>query len=128
MKSGFAIAPKIAHARHHQRKDRREQQLQIVTDKEIFLARFAYDCRGIDRVATVRDRVAMKDWIVMLKRIVTVMVSERAFGSALLRRRVTNQCELSFSDETMRRPSRVLCHAQLLSAEQRRENQYRNTR
>ena len=54
------------------------------------------------------------------------MVSERAFGSALVRRRVTNQCELSFSDETMRRPSRVLCHAQLLSAEQRHENQLRH--
>ena len=126
MKSGFAVAPKVAHARHHQWKNRREQRLQVITDEEIFLARFAYYRSWIDRVATMCDRVAMKDWIVMPKGIVTVMVSERAFGSAFVWRRVTNQSELSFSYETMRGANRVLCQAQLLSAKQRREDQFRN--
>src|SRR5437764_8844106 len=122
MKSRLAVAPKIAHAGHHQWKDRREQRLQVITDKEIFLARFPDDCCRINCVATMYDRVAMKDWIVMLKRIVTVVIPERAFRSAFVWRRVTNQSELSFSDETMRGADRILRHAQLLSTEQRRED------
>src|SRR2546421_10757664 len=116
MKSGFAIAPKVAHARHHQRKDRREQRLQVIADKEIFLARLADYRRGIDRVATVRDRVAMKDRIVMLKRIVPVVIAERTFRPSLARRRVANQSELSFRNQSMRVTDRIPRHAQFLSA------------
>src|SRR5438105_5160621 len=98
MKSRFTVAPKIAHARHHQRKDRRQKRLQIVANEKIFLFGFADDSCGINRVAPMSNCVAVKDRIVVLKRIISVMIAKWTFASSLVRRRVTDQSELGLCD------------------------------
>jgi hypothetical protein len=66
----------------------------------------------------MRDRVAMKDGIVVLERIVAVMIAEWPFGSALVRRRLTNQGEFRLCHQTMRFAERILRHAQFFTAKQ----------
>ncbi len=111
VESGFAVTPKVAHTRHHQWKEWRQKRLQVIADEEVFLPWLAHDCRRIDRVATMRDRLAVKDWIVVLQRIVAVMITERAFGPALMRWRMTNQGKFGFRHQPMRSPDRILCHS-----------------
>src|SRR5689334_327810 len=126
MKSGFAIAPKIDYTRHHHRKDRREQRLQVIPNKEIFLARLAHYGRRINGVAAMRDRFAMKDRVFVFQRVITIMIAEGAFRPALMWWRVTNQSKFGFGNQTMRRTDRVLHYPQLLTAQERREDQLRD--
>src|SRR5437016_10707630 len=101
MKSRFAIGPQIAHARHHERKQWRQERLQIITNEKIFLSRFADNSRGIDRIAPMKDSVAVKHRILMSQRVVAVMIAEWPFESTLVRRRGTNQGKLSLGDQTV---------------------------
>src|SRR5438094_4512311 len=122
MKSRLAVSPEIADARHHQRKQRRQKRLQVVADEKVFLLWLADDGGGIDRVATVRHRVAVKDRVLVLQRIVAVMIAEWAFRLSLMRWRMANEGKLGFRHQTMSAGGRVLCHSELSAAEQRREN------
>src|SRR6185436_13455952 len=76
METSFAVRPEIAYAGHHQRKQRRQQLLQIVADEEVFLSRLANNSCWIDRVAAMKDRFDFKHGIIMLQGIVTVVIAE----------------------------------------------------
>src|SRR5882724_1132831 len=101
MEAGLDIRPQIADARHHQRKERRKELLQIISDEEIFLARFADHRSGIDCLATMEDCFDVENRIVMLQRVIAVVIPEWSLGSPFMRRRVTNQGKLGFSGETV---------------------------
>ena len=98
MKSRLPIAPQVAHRGHYQRKDRRQQRLEVIADEEILLSGFPHNGRGIDCVAPVIDRLAVKDRIFVLQRVVTVVIAEWAFRLALARLRFADQSEFGFSD------------------------------
>ena len=101
MKTGLAVAPQIANRRHHERKQRRQQLLQIIADKKIFLTRLADDRRRIDRVFAMKNRVGSENRIIVLQRIITVMIAERAFGPSLVRRDVAADRKFRFGDQAM---------------------------
>ncbi len=122
MESRLAVRPEITDARHHQRKQRRQQRLQIIADEKVFLLWLAYDCRRIYGAATMRDRVAVKDRILVLQRIVAVMIAERTFRLSLMRRRVADEGKLGLRHQTMPAGDRVLCHSEFFAAQQGRED------
>src|SRR2546425_4390445 len=53
------------------------------------------------------------------------MIPKWSFRSAFMRRRMTDERKLCFRNQTMRTADWVLCHPQLLAAEQRGQNQLR---
>src|SRR5438876_450091 len=108
MESGFTVSPQVADARHHQRKQRRQQLLQIVAKKKVFLLRFSNDGRRIDRVAPMKDGIDVKDRILMLQGIVSVMVAKRSFRSSLVRRRLTDERKLGLGGQPMPTTKRIL--------------------
>src|SRR2546423_14962340 len=98
MESCFAITPQIANAGHDQRKQRRQKRLQIIADEKIFLLWLADDGGRIDCIAAMIDSVAVKNRIVVLKRVVTVVIAKWSFWSSFMRRRVSDQSELYFGN------------------------------
>ena len=66
MKSGFPVAPDVAHSWHHDREKRRQQFLQIIADKEILLPWLADDGRRINGVLSVKNSIRSKYRIVVL--------------------------------------------------------------
>src|SRR6059058_722939 len=99
MEASLTVAPQTPHTGHYQRKQRRQEQLQIVADEKIFLPGFAYDGRRIDSIATMRDRLALKDRIIMLQGIVAIMITERPFRPAFMRLRAADQREFGFRNQ-----------------------------
>ena len=91
MKSGLSVSPKIAHTGHYQRKQRRQKRLQIVSDEKILLLRFAHNGGWIDRIATMKDSIAIEDGVLMLQRVIAVMITERTFKPAFMGRRAADQ-------------------------------------
>src|SRR6266581_4056723 len=108
MESGFTVSPQVADARHHQRKQRRQQLLQIVAKKKVFLPRFSNDGRRIDRVAPMKDSIDMKDRILMLQGIVTIVITKWSFRSSFVRWRLTNQGKLRVCGQPMPTTKRIL--------------------
>src|SRR5438067_13935836 len=117
MKTRLAIRPEIAHARHDEWEKRREKFLQVVADEEIFLTWLADNRRRIDRIAAMKDCLDVEDRIIVLQRVVTVMIAERSFGSALVRRNMTDQSKLCFRNEPVSCAERILRHPDTLACE-----------
>src|SRR5688500_167290 len=126
MKARFAVGPKIAHRTHHEGKQWRYELLQIVADKKVYLPRLADYWRRIDRGATMKDRVDMQHRTIVQPRVVTGMTAKRTFRPSLVRRRMSNKRKLGFRRKSMAIARSCLRHLQLLSAEQRRQNKFRN--
>src|SRR5689334_1620732 len=101
MKSRLAVRPEIAHRRYHERKQRRQQLLQVIADEEIFLPRFADDGRRIDCVTAMSDRVAMKHRIIVTQRVITVVIAEWSFRATLMRCGRADQSKLGLGCESM---------------------------
>src|SRR5688500_1678352 len=101
MKTSFAVTPKVSHCRHYKREKRREKFLQIVADKEILLPRLADDCSRLDRIFAMKERIRVKDRIIVRQRVITVMVAEWSFGASFVRRDVPAYRKLGFSDQAV---------------------------
>src|SRR5437868_14615394 len=115
MKSSLAVGPKISDRRHQQRKQWRQQLLQVVADKKILLARLADDSGRIDRVTPVKDRVDVKNRIVVLQGVVTVMIAKWTFRPPLVRERIPNQNEFSLCGEpVLFRAERIAPHLEFV--------------
>src|SRR5215207_5501199 len=68
----------------------------------------------------MKDRFDIEDRIIVTQRVVTVMIAEWSFRSALVRWRVSDESEFRFCCESMSfRAERVTRHLQFLSGEQR---------
>src|SRR5215510_9627007 len=117
MKTRFAVSPKINNRWHNYRKQRRQELLKIVADKEVFLSRLAnHRCR-IDRIATMEDSSALEDRIIVLQRVVAVVIAKWSLGLSFVRWCVSNQGEFCLSCQAIW-AKRVRRHLQLLSREQ----------
>src|SRR5436190_16597299 len=125
MKTCFAIRPQIANAGHHQRKQRRQQLLEVIADEKVFLSWFAHDCCGVNSVATMKDRVDMKYRIVVLQRIIAVVITEWTFRTPFVWPRRSYQGELGFSRKTVWRAAH-LRNPDLLTSKQRSQYKFRN--
>src|SRR5262249_1030054 len=93
---------------------------------EIFLTRFAHHRSRIDRITTMRHSLDMKDRILVLQRVVSVVIAEGTFRTPLFRRGMAYQSELGFRCEPVFTTNRILTNTKLLSGEQRGQQQLRN--
>ncbi|MNS11401.1 hypothetical protein D3C72_429430 [compost metagenome] len=84
MEAALGIGPERPDTWHNHWKCRREQLLQKVTDIIIFLARLTHNRCRIDRILTVPHMANLKHRELMLKRIITEMVTERPFKTPLM--------------------------------------------
>ena len=75
--------------------------MELITNVEILLPRFADNRSGEHCFATMREAVDPEDGIIVAKRIIAVMVSKGAFGVSLPRRDMTYQGKLCLGHQGM---------------------------
>src|SRR5262249_27204453 len=119
-----AVRPEIHDARHHEGEERREEPLQVLAEEEVLLPRLADDRRGQDRVAPAVDALELEDRIVGRGGVVAVVIPERPFEAARLRRDAADERGLRVRDEAVRRARRA-DEGELLTEEEGCEEELR---
>ncbi len=99
MVTSLPVRPEASDGRHDQRKERREQLLEQVSDEEIFLPRLTNHRSREDGVASVGQTLHLEDRIVVLQRVVAVVIAERALRLPKVWRNLAHQRELRSSDD-----------------------------
>ena len=120
--TGLAIAPQVAHGRHHHREERRQHLLQEVSEIEVFLPRFAHDGGRPDRVLAMTNRLDTHPRIVMRLAVIAVVIAERALWAARTGRDLADDGELCRGNQG-HRPGRVVTQRDLLAQHQARQQQ-----
>ena len=125
VETGLSKGLQLVDSVHDKGKQGRQQFLQEITDKIIFLFGAANHGGRIDGIVTMVEMGRLENRVVMGQGVITVMVAERPFRPSQSGRHCPLDCKLHLCHQSVP-TQRVFCHGQFFALEQGSQHQLGN--